>query len=68
MEDVGRLGGSIAAYQPRSGHIEVVFPAGEFDDVRDWDDPACPPPSIEQFAPHGIDIEQRADGAANCWS
>ena len=58
----GRQAGSIAAYQPGSGRIDVLFPVGEFDDVRDWGDPACRPPSIEQFAPHGIDIERRADG------
>jgi sugar lactone lactonase YvrE len=63
MADAGRLAGSIAAYQPGTGRIEVLFPVGEFEDVRDWGDMACAPPSIEQFAPHGIDIEERADGA-----
>ena len=59
----GGPAGSIAAYQPGTGRIEVLFPVGEFEDVRDWGDAECAPPSIEQFAPHGIDIEQRADGA-----
>ena len=59
----GQPAGSIAAYQPSSGRNEVLFPVGEFDDVRDWGDAACSPPSIEQFASHGIDIETRADGA-----
>lgn len=62
-ESSGRPAGSIAAYQPASGRIEVLFPVGEFDDVRDWGDAECARPSIEQFAPHGIDIETRADGA-----
>jgi hypothetical protein len=59
----GRLAGSIAGYQPGSGRIEVLFPVGEFEDVRDWGDPACAPPSIERFAPHGIDLRVRRDGA-----
>ncbi len=59
----GKPAGSIAAYQPGSGRNEVLFPVGEFDDVRDWGDADCPPPPIEQFASHGIDIETRADGA-----
>jgi sugar lactone lactonase YvrE len=62
-ESGGRPAGSVAAYQPGSGRVEVLFPVGEFEDVRDWGDPDCPPPSIEQFAPHGIDLETRSDGA-----
>ena len=61
-ERSGRPSGSIAAYQPASGRVEVLFPVGEFEDVRDWGDRSCQPPSIEDFAPHGIDIEKRADG------
>lgn len=61
-ERSGRPSGSIAAYQPGSGRVEVLFPVGEFEDERDWGDHSCPPPSIEDFAPHGIDIEKRADG------
>ena len=41
----------------------MLFPVGEFEDVRDWGDPDCAPPSIEQFAPHGIDLDVRPDGA-----
>jgi len=59
----GTLTGSLAAYEPSSGRIEVLFPVGEFDDVRDWGDPPCAPPPVTQFAPHGIDLERRADGA-----
>lgn len=59
----GRLAGSVAAFEPESGRVEVLFPVGEFDDVRDWGDPACPPPSIIDFAPHGIDLDTRANGA-----
>jgi SMP-30/Gluconolactonase/LRE-like region len=62
-EPNGRLSGSIAAYEPGAGRVEVLFPVGEFEDVRDWGDPKCPPPSITDFAPHGIDLSRRADGA-----
>ena len=55
--------GSIAAYQPGSGRVETLFPVGEFDDVRDWGDAACAPPAPEAFAPHGIDLTVRPDGA-----
>lgn len=61
-ERSGRPSGSIAAYHPGSGRVEVLFPVGEFEDERDWGERSCPPPSIEDFAPHGIDIEKRADG------
>jgi SMP-30/Gluconolactonase/LRE-like region len=59
----GALAGSIAAYEPSSGRIETLFPVGEFDDVRDWGDPDCPPPADRAFAPHGIDLQVRPDGA-----
>lgn len=59
----GQLTGSIAAFEPESGRVEILFPVGGFDDVRDWGDPACPPPSITDFSPHGIDLDVRADGA-----
>jgi hypothetical protein len=58
----GRLAGSVAAFEPENGRVEVLFPVGEFDDVRDWGDPACPPPSIIDFSPHGIDLDTRANG------
>ncbi len=57
----GRLG-NIAAYQPDSGRVEVLFPVGPFEDVRDWADATCAPPTIRQFAPHGIDLDTRPDG------
>ncbi len=59
----GHLAGSIAAYQPGSGRVEELFPVGAFEDVREWGDASCAPPSIAQFAPHGIDLERRPDGA-----
>ena len=54
--------GSIAAYEPASGRVEVLFPVGEFDDPADWGDPLCPRPLIVGFSPHGIDLSGRADG------
>jgi len=59
----GRVAGSIAAYEPSRGRVEVLFPVGEFEDERDWGDPDCAPPTIEQFAPQGIDLDVRPDGA-----
>jgi sugar lactone lactonase YvrE len=59
----GRVAGSIAAYARDGGRIEVLFPVGEFEDVRDWGDPDCAPPPIEQFAPRAIDLDVRRDGA-----
>jgi hypothetical protein len=56
------LRGSLAGYEPASGRVEVLFPVGEFDDVRDWGEPGCNPPSVTQFSPHGIDLETRRDG------
>ena len=59
----GRIAGSVAAFEPRSDRVEVLFPVGEFEDTREWGDPDCAPPPIAQFAPHGIDLEARWDGA-----
>jgi hypothetical protein len=55
--------GSLAAYEPAGGRVETLFPVGEFDDVRGWGEPACAPPSAAAFAPHGIDLTVRPDGA-----
>ena len=38
-EPNGQLAGSIAGYEPGTGRVEVLFPVGEFEDVRDWGDP-----------------------------
>ncbi len=54
--------GSLVAYQPASERVEILFPVGEFDDVRAWGEPDCAPPLSENFAPHGIDLQLRADG------
>jgi hypothetical protein len=59
----GRVAGNIVAYQPTGGRTEVLFPVGEFDDVRERGDADCAPPRIEQFAPHGIDLSSGPDGA-----
>jgi len=48
--------GSIAAYDDASKSLEVLFPiGGEME--RTWGDAACPPPPIDVFSPHGIDVE-----------
>ncbi len=59
----GKPAGSIAAYEPASGRVEVLFPVGAFYDPGDWGDPLCPRPSAAHFAPHGIDLATRADGS-----
>jgi hypothetical protein len=56
------LSGSIAGYEPASGRVEVLFPVGEFDDVREWGERSCAPPVVTEFSPHGIDLERRTDG------
>ena len=59
----GAVAGNLAFYSPRDGRIEVLFPptAGITDD-RSWGNADCKPPDAAAFAPHGIDLEQRADG------
>jgi hypothetical protein len=59
----GKPAGSIAAYEPASGRVEVLFPVGEFEDPGNWGDPLCPQPSVADFAPHGINLSVRADGS-----
>jgi len=58
----GSKAGNIAFYAPRDGRIEVLFPRSGMADDRSWGDPECPPPDADAFAPHGIDLQRRADG------
>ena len=61
----GTRTGSLAAYDPGSRTLSVLFPAanGAPDPAAaEWGDPDCPPPDAARFSPHGIDIETRADG------
>ncbi len=57
----GAQPGNLVAFRPRDGTIEVVVPV-----VRElggrWGDAACTAPDWAAFSPHGIDLEQRADG------
>jgi hypothetical protein len=57
----GAHAGNIAAYEPASRSLEVLFPNANAS-VATWGDAACPPPPPDLFAPHGIDLERRADG------
>ncbi|MEQ9002933.1 MAG: hypothetical protein RIE74_05160 [Pseudomonadales bacterium] len=62
----GGRAGSLVAYDPATGDIRPLFPAAtltaDVDGPR-WGDAACPPPPLDTFAPHGIDIERLDSGA-----
>lgn len=58
--DGGRAG-NIAAYDPRSKELEILFP-NDSEMVRSWGEASCAAPSLEKFSPHGIDIQLRRDG------
>jgi len=58
----GSAAGSIAAYEPATGRIEVLVPEGGFADDRSWGDATCPPPEVEWFSPHGIDVDLHPAG------
>ena len=60
----GARPGNLAAYDPESGDIEILFPPeGAAASNGGWGDPACTPPAPAAFAPHGIDIDRLDDGA-----
>jgi sugar lactone lactonase YvrE len=59
----GSLGGDILLYSPADGSIERLFPGADVEDDRSWGDPACPPPDLALFSPHGLDLVARADGS-----
>jgi hypothetical protein len=61
----GGPAGSLVALDPETGHIETLFPGDSSPPRREnasWGDANCPPPPTGTFSPHGIDIEQLADG------
>ena len=61
----GARPGSLAAYDPDSHTVAVLFPSPDSAPdaaASEWGDPACPPPDAGLFSPHGIDLETRADG------
>lgn len=55
--------GSLVTYDTISGRITGRFPDPGLVDRRDWGDPDCEPPVPAQFAPQGIDLVRRGDGA-----
>jgi hypothetical protein len=61
----GTRAGSLAAYDPAAGSIEILFPGQGASSERPepaWGEPSCTPPPTDAFAPHGIDVEQLEDG------
>jgi hypothetical protein len=59
----GQRPGSLVAYQPASGVIEPLFPAGgRIEPAEGWGEVDCTPPEPAYFAPHGIDIDQIVTG------
>jgi hypothetical protein len=57
--------GSLAALEPESGNIEILFPAADAPAPpadSGWGDAACPPPPVASFSPHGIDLERLDSG------
>ena len=58
----GSQSGNLAIYQPPAGAVEVLFPNATVADDRSWGAQDCGPPDLAAFSPHGIDLEQRADG------
>jgi hypothetical protein len=56
--------GSLVYYDVGDAEIFTVFPSSVVEpDTASWGDPACPHPDVAAFAPHGIDLDRRADGA-----
>jgi len=54
--------GSIAEYHPEKP-IRIVFEGGvRAEKQAGWGDPECPGAPSADFAPHGIDLDTRADG------
>lgn len=57
----GNQAGNLAIYDPATRSLEVLFPnAAPLE--SSWGDPACAPPDLKAFSPHGIDIQRRDDG------
>jgi hypothetical protein len=56
----GSRAGNLVSYEPQSGSIERLFPRRDMpapEHADGWGDPACPPPDLQTFSPHGIDLE-----------
>jgi len=55
--------GSLVYYNVDNAEIFTLFPSSAVrPEGTAWGDPACTHPDEAQFAPHGIDLDRRADG------
>ena len=59
----GARPGSLAAYDPASRSLAVLFPSPDSAPAAaasEWGDSACAPPDVGLFSPHGIDTAKAA--------
>ena len=62
----GSVPGNLARFQTTSGELRVLFTGGDARDEKPtpaWGEADCPGPPGPPFAPHGIHLAKRADGA-----
>jgi hypothetical protein len=64
--------GSLARFRRGEAGPDALFPQGDAATpdaaaAPGWGDPACPGGPGEEFAPHGIDLVRRPDGALALW-
>lgn len=59
----GSVPGSLASYDPKAPRAHLLYPGIGLDHPEPgWGSPGCPGPPGPAFAPHGLDLIQRADG------
>ncbi len=59
----GSIPGSLASFDPQAPRVNLLYPGAGLDHPEPgWGSPLCPGPPGPAFAPHGLDLIQRADG------